>query len=70
MADQPSEPEVPSERQDNERIAADEDRLERVEDSIEEARQTHETTKKSWQSGLLPEAEGEEGDAAARGLQT
>ncbi|MCU4183202.1 hypothetical protein K6U06_02430 [Acidiferrimicrobium sp. IK] len=70
MADAPREPNAPSQKEDAARIAADEERLKKLEGDIQEARQTHESTKKSWQSGLLPEAEGDEGDAAAAPLQT
>lgn len=69
-ADTPvSEAAVPTEREDHARIKADEERLEALETEIAEAEQEHAEHEKSWQSGLLPQAEGDEGEGNASKLR-
>lgn len=66
---QPAAGEVPTERDDLRRIAADEERLEHLTGDIDEARRAHEEHERSWQSGLLPQAEGDEGEGNASRLR-
>ena len=56
---------APTEREDRERIARDEERLEQLDGDIAKAEELHHEHEKSWQSGLIPQAEGDEGEGNA-----